>query len=347
MKQAIAAKPQVAVGGCSRKPAASVMDKFLADRIPPDRRDSLAAWSALYFQIHVLGSSPRTMEAKRRDLRRFLGFFSGAAGSDHIQAWTPAVSKAFQHHLEREPSPHTGRPYSPATVNRVLATVRHFGRWLNGQCPLLAGDPLAGVRDLAADNPDWRGLSDRRIMRLKSACEQRVHACRRQDQNPLLEAAVFYCLLYTGLREFELCSLDLGQYARRGFHDVRRKGRRVQKRIPLPKEARRWLDRYLDEKRGREPGPLFITRYGGRLRPLEVQRICARLARQASAHLPEDQRFHFTPHMLRHTFLKRVADKHGVHVAQEMSGNISSKVIFRYTKPSAREMANLAETVFE
>jgi len=77
-----------------------------------------------------------------------------------------------------------------------------------------------------------------------------------------------------------------------------------------------------------------------------VARICERLCRQACAHLDEEEAFHLTPHMLRHTFLKRVADKHGVHTAQEMSGNVSIKEVFRYTKPSQDEMDETAEGVY-
>ncbi|MCE7929366.1 MAG: site-specific integrase, partial [Chloroflexi bacterium CFX7] len=70
------------------------------------------------------------------------------------------------------------------------------------------------------------------------------------------------------------------------------------------------------------------------------------ICRQANAHVPEAERIHLTPHMLRHTFLKRVADKHGVHVAQRMSGNVSIREIFRYTKPSEEEMQRTAEELF-
>ena len=50
--------------------------------------------------------------------------------------------------------------------------------------------------------------------------------------------------------------------------------------------------------------------------------------------------------MLRHTFLKKVTDKHGVHFAQELSGNVSIKEIFRYAKPSQDEMQSTIEELF-
>jgi len=63
--------------------------------------------------------------------------------------------------------------------------------------------------------------------------------------------------------------------------------------------------------------------------------------------LPETERFHFTPHKLRHTFLKKVTDKHGVHFAHEISGNVSVKEIFMYAKPSQEEIQDTVEQLFE
>lgn len=62
--------------------------------------------------------------------------------------------------------------------------------------------------------------------------------------------------------------------------------------------------------------------------------------------LPEEEKFEFTPYMLRHTFLMRVTDKHGVHFAQEVSGNVLIKEIFRYAKPSKDEMQETIESLF-
>jgi integrase/recombinase XerD len=54
----------------------------------------------------------------------------------------------------------------------------------------------------------------------------------------------------------------------------------------------------------------------------------------ASFHLfKNEEKFNFTPHKLRHTFLKRLADKHGVYFAQQMNDNASIKEVSRYVKP--------------
>ena len=310
--------------------------------------NSLTAWLSYYFQVHVRGAPEKTEQAKMKDLSKFINFFQQDVGHDHVDNWTPAVSKQFQKNLCKTTSDKTGRPYKATTVNRVMATVRHVGRWIHQQRPLIAGDPLTQVKDLQTDAPDWNGLTSRQLMRLKSACEQRIKSCTRKNQNPLMETALFYALLGTGLRESEIISLNSDQYHQKGFHNVlRHKSKRVSQKIPLPQECREYLDDYLEQRQPNEDEPLFISRYGARLKALDVYRICQRVLKQALAFLPEQEKFEFTPHKLRHTFLKKVTDKHGVHFAQELSGNVSIKEIFRYAKPSQEEIQTTIEALFE
>jgi integrase/recombinase XerD len=325
----------------------------LTKALSPEKRDSLQAWILLYFKVHVMGAPLKTQQAKQRDLERFMRFFEFEVGHDHLDGWTPAVTKHFQQGLTKTVSVVTGKAYSETTINRVLATLRHFGRWLHQQRPLLAGDPFKGVKDRQVDEPDWNGLTARQVLRLKAACEQRIKACGRTNQNPLLETAVFYLLLQTGLRESEIVSLDVRQYHHKGLHRVvRHKNKRVSNKVPVPQEAREALERYL-ESRGNgkikvdKETPLFLSRYGNRLATQDVRRICQRLLKQGTAFLGKEEKFRFTPHMLRHTFLKQVTDKHGVHFAQQMSGNVSIREIFRYAKPSQQEIDETVEGLFQ
>ena len=322
-------------------------DKVLVAQNAPNPDDSLIVWAETYFRLHVDGAPEKTVQAKKNDLGKFLRFFTEEVGSTHMDAWTPAVTRHFQNGLMKTRSPKTGEVYRATTVNRVMATVRHFGRWLHRERPLKAGNPLESVKDIGAPESAWNGLTDRQIMRLKSAVDVRLMACNRKNQNPLLEAAVFYTLLHTGLRESELVGLSVGQYHHRMFHQVyRRKGRIITEQVPVPKDAQALLDRYLATREAVPSEPLFLSRYGNRLGTRDVERICERILRQACAQLAPEERFHLTPHMLRHTFLKRAADKHGIHYAQTMSGNVSMREVFRYTKPSIEEIERAAEEVY-
>lgn len=59
---------------------------------------------------------------------------------------------------------------------------------------------------------------------------------------------------------------------------------------------------------------------------------------QANAHLPEDQRFTVTPHALRHTCLRALAEQKRIQVAMKQSGHKSDRYIWLYTQPSDREL---------
>ena len=311
------------------------------------QEESLYAWVRLYLKTQVSGAPLKTQQAKRRDLEQFTRFYVDTTGSDDLDAWTPAMTKHFQESMVKTISAVTSKPYSHTTINRMMATLRHFGRWVQQQRPLLMGNPFIGIRDKRVEEPVWNGLAAEQINVLKTACEERIRACKRSNQNPYLEAAIFYLLLQTGLRESELVALNIGQYHSQGLHQViRHKNRRVNSRVPVPAEARRHVEQYL-KARGEidENAPLFLSRYGNRFSAQDVRRICQRLLKQANF-LEEKEGFRFTPHMLRHTFLKRATDKYGVHFAQQMSGNISIREIFRYAKPNQLEIDSAVEKLF-
>jgi hypothetical protein len=65
---------------------------------------------------------------------------------------------------------------------------------------------------------------------------------------------------------------------------------------------------------------LFMTRTGRKLSRREAYGIVCRVAAQANAHLPEEEKIDVSPHVLRHTFLRKLAEKKGVHYAREASG---------------------------
>src|SRR5262249_42307617 len=93
-------------------------------------------------------------------------------------------------------------------------------------------------------------------------------------------------------------------------------------------------------------GPLFRSRSGQRVERQHVDRLLKQLAAQANSRLPEDERIRFSAHVLRHTFLRKVAQHHGVQFAMEAAGHTSSKYIFRYVRPSEAEKEKALENLF-
>jgi integrase/recombinase XerD len=304
------------------------------------KQDSLAVWFTLYVELEAGANSENTQKAKKADLQAFLDYFSKVAGSDHPDQWTRSVTGGFLRHLEKK------EKRRPTTINRMLATVRHAARWIHAKRPFLAGDPTERIADLAEDEPEWKGLSDLEVTRLKSAAEQLVRLKARKNQQPLKSNAVLLVLLGTGLRVSELVSCDLSQYQGKHLQNVKRKGRKVSRSVFLPKDAREALERYIEKERGKEEGPLFMTRNGNCLRREDVADILNGIAAQANATLPEGQRIRLTPHVLRHTMLRKVAEEHGVQYAMELSGHTSSRYIWRYVKPPRERLEEVMEGLF-
>jgi integrase/recombinase XerD len=118
--------------------------------------------------------------------------------------------------------------------------------------------------------------------------------------------------------------------------------------VIVPTEARHALDRYFKErdKQCGSKGALFCTRKGGRLSRTQVDRALKQIAAQASAKLPPEERVRFSAHVLRHTFLRKLARKKGVEFAMEAAGHCSSQYIWRYVKPSEEEKAVAVEGLF-
>ncbi|MEM7494986.1 MAG: tyrosine-type recombinase/integrase [Myxococcota bacterium] len=290
-----------------------------------------------------------THAAKQRDLALFQSFFHRHTSGDLARDWTSEITKAFQRSLATRVSPATGRPYKAATVNRVLATVLHCARWMHERFPPtkeLGPPPVQGVHKVPAEPPRCRALSEKQTAALLCVCSTRVRRLRRDKRrNPLLEAAVVHVLAATGLRVGELVALNTDQYRQGCFFRVRRKGGRVTFRVRVPSRARRALDAFLREAGGGS-GPLFRSRLGRRLSCSRVRQLCRVLSRRASAELAPRDRFHLTPHMLRHTCVKRATTVGGITYGHAVSGNVSCLEVFRYAQLTQLETWRLAGRVF-
>ncbi|MBN9543061.1 MAG: tyrosine-type recombinase/integrase [Alphaproteobacteria bacterium] len=303
------------------------------------QNDSLGYWLDTYFATQVLNAAPGTIKAKKNDITKFLEYFYKSMKTDNIDFWTTSVSKGFQNHLLEI-------LYNFTYINRIFATIRHAARWIHTQRNFLAGNPLKDVMDIGIEEPQWRGLDNLTIQRLKASCEHRIALCTRANQNPLMEVAVFYTLLYTGLRVSELVRLNIEQYHSRGFHNVIRKGRKVSKKIPLPSDAKERVDLYLQTRKELlEKEPLFVSKSGKRLTTRDVSLICDRIAKQASVKSQEPIKL--SPHMLRHTVLKAITKEEGIEVAHRLSGNTTIKELLRYIAPTHEELAAATEKLFK
>jgi len=267
---------------------------------------SIVSWIEAYFQLHVPGRSKNTRLAKKADLGKFMKFYKSHLGHDKISAWVPALTIHFQQKLKKSVSHKTHRPYTAATINRILANLKHFARWAQQYQTFPAGDPLAGIRALPVEAKEREVLDHKTIKLIRRAYRWRQHHCHRQDQNPALEAVVFELLLGSDLRPGEILLLDVWQYDNQALYNVQRQKGRISKKIELHESICHVLDAFLASRQKRHQNdPLFVSRYQKRLSLKDIERICARLVKTALELYPEEiSQLKLTPKIVRQTSLK-------------------------------------------
>ena len=327
------------VGGCGMNKRALQLANNFEHNVPAliaDAGGSLKALARVYFVTEVAGQARSTIEAKRRDLTRFLAFYYELYRHDHAAEWYSSVTREFLKQLTR------ARP-SQATIVRTYASVRHFARWIHQKVqPFPLGCPTDGVKPPQEPEPEWKGLSRADELRLLAAAQTlRVRPGRGTNQS-LRDHAAIAVLLGSGLRVSELLGLKREQYTGRGFESVLVKGGRVRHFVPVQKQAREVLDEWLDQS-GDASAYIFTTRNGKPLSRHQLFEILQRVAKQASAHLPKGQEIQVSPHVLRHTFLRKLAEEKGVHYAKEASGHKSDRYIWRYVKPDQQSLAEAVD----
>jgi site-specific recombinase XerD len=85
-------------------------------------KNSLSHLATVYLVTEVAGQSAATVDAKHRDLQRFLTFYQTLYKHDRPEEWCVSVTKAFLKALQQE-------RLAQASLVRIYATVRHFARW--------------------------------------------------------------------------------------------------------------------------------------------------------------------------------------------------------------------------
>jgi integrase len=229
-------------------------------------------------------------------------------------------------------SARTGKPLSPATINKALSALRGVLKeaWRLG---LMSAEDLARAADVEPVRGS-RPLKGRALEPHEVAAL--FHACMRDQTAAGPRDAVILALgVGAGLRRAEIAGLDLGDVdLDREIIRVLGKGRKVRE-VPIKggtlEAIRAWL-----ACRGNEAGSLVCpVRKGGRvavqrLAPQGVLRVCEKRAREAG--VPE-----FAAHDLRRTYISALLDQ-GVDlsVASDLAGHSSPDTTKRYDRRGER-----------
>jgi integrase len=347
--------------------AVSNRDQNAASKLWPGEEglpDTVSAWAERYFATEVT-TGERSRKEQARDFRLFIAFLRNEIGSEERLRWTPRVSREFVDYLRSQLHEDGQRRFADRTVNRVLAHLKTFAKWVHSRRPFLGNEhPMEKIKGLAEEGrleleraltPDERrrmldaadhlpvlgGRSrDRRRCRDIEFADERP---RRKGYRPWRNRAIVYTLIETGMRRAEVTSIDLGGVDRADHHlFITEKGGR-QRKCQISKEGLKAINDYLREERGGDsemfpqspalflPAETVINSQG-RLSPSLINRLWNEVALSARVQGR-------TPHSARHAMGVHLVKKtHNPRTAQRQLGHKNPSTTMQYMQFTRKEM---------
>jgi integrase/recombinase XerD len=260
----------------------------------------------------MLKKSKTTIEAYSFDVLRFLEYLQdkGVKRLTQIRGQMIVSYLGYQKSLGK----------SDASINRYFMAIKGFFRFLRVD-KYIKEDVCLGI-----ETPKSK-LKAPYVPSIKE-----VEAILSQAED-LQDRAILELLYSSGLRASELCNLDIRDL---GGHQVNvRMGKGEKNRaIPLTQEANTAIRNYVAE-RGVDPGPLFQTVTGRKIKRQNLSKMVKKYAKKAGI---ED----VTPHTLRHAcathLLEAGAD---LRMIQEVLGHSSIMTTQRYTHLSSNKIQEM------
>lgn len=263
--------------------------------------------------------APNTRKAYGRELRRFMGWTD-----KHWQEVTHKDLDRYKEYLQTQPTASGGKP-TAATINRALAALQSFFKWLT------AKDYIPRNPTLTLEKPKADPLVPQELK--PSEVEALYTALAYRGETEARDRALLRVLEH-GLRASEVSALDVGDYDGSQLQIRQAKAGSVGS-VPLFRAARGALDAYLGWRLRQElptdaESPLFRScsnnSKGQRLSYWGIYKFIEELAELAGV---EDCH----PHRLRHTFATKLVLKGmDTMLARQLTRHKSESSFARYSK---------------
>lgn len=310
----------------------------------------------MHFEVTT---APSSRAVQRRDIGLFLDFLAMEEGGLARPLWTPRASRAFLDHL-RGALVNGRRRWNDRTINRILAHLKTFAKWVHKLAPFPLGNPMEKMRSLptASSLAIDRAITPRERRRILDAADVLAHEggrsvdrqryCgkerpRRAGYRPWRNRAIVYLLIESGMRRAAVVNLDLADVDFRERQvSVTEKGG-VRHAYQISREGLEAVRAYIDEERGQDADvwasdALFLASFQnpngtGRMAPQTVNLIWQEVCRVAGV---EGR----TPHSARHAMGKHIMDKTGnVAAVQRQLGHKNAAYSLQYARVSNAELS--------
>lgn len=267
----------------------------------------------LDFLVVERGLARHTLAAYSADILAYLG---------HLEREGVALATAQPPHLAEWLATLKAAGLSAATLNRKLAAVRGFHRFLAAE-GLAAANPATQVRSARARRPLPRYLSCEEVERLLAAPDL-------SQPRGLRDAAMLELMYGAGLRVSELVALRLASLNLEACYAIVAGKGSKERVVPFGEMAAARLAAWLAVRRSferRGPSPyVFLTLRG---RPMSRQNFWVLLRRHA---LKAGIAKRFSPHALRHSFATHLLENDAdLRAVQLMLGHADISTTQIYT----------------
>lgn len=260
------------------------------------------------------GKAAGTVEVYVRELKRLDAWLK--ENGNTIETITRFDVQQYMNYL-------VGLGRAASTIDRIYGIISVLAKYL---------DKDNIVKDIR--KPKKQSVNSIAPKSLEKNDSNRLFREVEKDGN-LRNIAIIYTLAYTGIRIGELAALNRNDIdLKRGGTLIVRSGKGNKERfIPIPKEVRLHLERYL-ESREDDQEALFLSNYKKRIDKRSAQRIV--------------EKYGFHAHELRHTYCRNLIRK-GVDIVTvaQLAGHESIETTRRYAMASENEIHEQLNKLFD
>lgn len=329
-------------------------------QVPREFPDTVSWWAEQYFRFEVTTSSS-SQKVQKRDIQFFVSYMLDEEGRDDRMAWSPRLSKVFHERMRKE-LVDGHRRWSDRTVNRVMAHLKTFAKWIHKLRPFPLGNPMEKIRlqplgtglevERALTTSERRKILDAADLLVEIGGRSRDRGRYRGAERPkrkgyraLRNRAIVYTLIETGMRRAAVAGLNLQSVDFRKKTVTAEEKGGVEHSYQISNEGLQAIRDYVererpqDDEKWRSPA-LFLSAltnpHGtGRLTPQVINDVWNEVLEIAGV---ENK----TPHSARHAMGKHIMKKTGnVAAVQRQLGHKNAVYSMQYSRITADELRDV------